>query len=446
MTDCSTQLTFDFYSESELRVDFEGGELTSDAGILLVRQADEKRGLTEGFASCIQEWRESSLITHTVLDQVRQRVYQICAGYEDADDCDDLRSDPGFKVACNRLPESGADLASQPTLSRLENHVTEKDLSRLRRYFVEKFIASYASPPTELILDVDGWDDPAHGCQQGTFWHGYFGQRVYYPAQVSEAKSGRPVLVQLRPGNSHAGKGLVGQLAWLFCRLRKAWPGVRITLRGDCGFSLPEVMRMCERLGVNYVLGIAGNDVLKEKAKGLQERARVEGCASGQKVRLFTDVYYAAKSWKEPRRVIIKAEQLLQGPNLRFLVTNRLDDPQELYDAVYVQRGEDCENRIKEFKCGLKADRLSCHRFLANQFRLYLCLAAYWLMLEIREAAEGTGFARAQVPRLREQLIKLGARIRQTARRVWVHIASGCPWKEVLEILCRRLAACPRSG
>jgi len=443
MTDCTTQLSFDFYTRSRLSVDFRGGDLTSDAGVLLLRQADEGLGLTEGFASCIRDWRNPFFIVHTLTDQVRQRVYQISAGYEDADDCDALRKDPIFKIACERLPRKDADLASQPTMSRLENHVTEKDLSRLRRFFLEKFIDSYSSPPVELILDVDGWDDPAHGHQQLTFWHGYFGQQMYYPVQISEAETGRPVLVHLRPGNSHAGKGIQGLLAWLFWRLRKVWPGVRITLRGDCGFSLPELRQVCERFQVEYVLGISTNEVLKRKAADLQERARLEWYRTGQKVRLFDDVYYAAQSWDEPRRVIMKAEHLPKGPNLRFLVTSRLDDPQELYDQVYVQRGEDCENRIKELKCGLKADRLSCHDFLANQFRLYLFTAAYWLMLRVREAAVDTPFERAQVPRLREQIIKLGARVRQTTRRVWIHIASACPWKEVFEILCTRLAVRP---
>ena len=446
MTDCSTQLTFDFYRESKLSVDFQGGDLTSDAGLLLVRQADEGLGLTEGLASCIRDWRNPLFILHTLRDQIRQRVYQLCAGYEDADDCDDLRKDPLLKVACDRLPETDPDLASQPTMSRLENHVTREDLSRLRRFFVEKFIDSYSTAPKELILDVDGWDDPAHGYQQLTFWHGYFDQRMYYPVQISEAKTGRPLVLHLRPGNSHAGKGIQGILAWLIWRLRRAWPAVRIVLRGDCGFSLPELIGICERLHVEYVLGIATNAVLKRKAAELQEQARLAWHRTGQKVRFFDDVYYAAQTWALPRRVIIKAEHLSQGPNLRFVVTNRFEDPKALYDDIYVQRGEACENRIKELKCGVKADRLSCHDFWANQFRLYLSLAAYWLMLAVRDAAVGTPFECAQVPRLRDQLIKLGARIRQTTRRVWVHIASSCPWKEVLQLLSARLAAQPNSA
>jgi len=251
MTHCSTELLFDFYPHKPLSVDFEGGDLTSDAGLLLVRQADEKRGFTTGLAACIEDWRNPFFIVHTLTDQVRQRVYQICAGYEDADDCDSLRGDPLLKIICDRLPRKDPDLASQPTMSRLENRVTRQDLSRLRKFFVDQFIASYATPPEELILDVDGWDDPTHGAQPLTFFHGYYEHHMYYPVPISEARSGRPVVVQLRPGNSHAGKGVRGILAWLIGRLRKAWPEVRITLRGDCGFSLPEIMNLGERLRID---------------------------------------------------------------------------------------------------------------------------------------------------------------------------------------------------
>lgn len=440
MTPCITDSLFNYYPKRELTVDFEGGNLTSDAGLLLIRQADETLKLTEGLASCIDDWRNPLLIVHTLTDQIRQRVYQICAGYEDADDCDSYRKDPIFKVACDRLPDDDPDLASQPTMSRLENRVCQKDLSRLRSHYVDQFIASYSTPPKELTLDMDGWADPTHGCQQLTFWHGYYDQSMYYPVQISEAQSGRPLVVHLRPGNSHAGKGIHAILAWLIWRLRKAWPGVQLLLRGDCGFSLPELLRLCERMRVDYVFGIGSNNVLKRKVENLLEYARLEYHQTGNKVRLFDDAYYKAKSWNEPRRLIMKAEWLDLGANTRFLITNRLEDAQELYDQVYVQRAEDCENRIKEFKLGLKADRLSCHDFLANQFRLILFQAAYWLMLEVRKAAEETPFERAQVDRLRVQLIKVAAQVKQTARRVWIHLASSFRWQVIFHRINARLA------
>jgi len=221
------------------------------------------------------------------------------------------------------LPQTDPDLASQPTMTRLENRVSKEDLARLRKFFVDRFIASYPTPPQELILDVDGWDDPTHGSQQMTFFHGYYEQHMYYPVQINDAQSGRPLVVHLRPGNSHAGKGIRGILAWLIWRLRKAWPQVRITVRGDCGFSLPELLNLFERLKIDYVVGIAGNDVLKRKVDYLLDRARLHYHRTGNKARLFDDVYYRAGSWKEPRRLIMKAEWLEKGENARFLITNR---------------------------------------------------------------------------------------------------------------------------
>lgn len=440
MTECNSDYLFDYYPKRQLTVDFKGGNLTSDSGLLLIRQADESMQLTDGMASCIQDWRNPFFIVHTLCDQIRQRVYQICAGYEDADDCDHFRSDPLFKVACDRLPSKDPDLASQPTMSRLENRVSKQDLARLRKFFVDRFIASYDVPPAELILDVDGWADPTHGNQQLTFFHGFYDQHMYYPVQISEAESGIPLVVHLRPGNSHAGKGIRGILAWLIWRLRKAWPHVKITLRGDCGFSLPELIKVCERMKIEYVLGIASNAVLKRKVDFLLDCARMQSYQTGMKARLFDDVYYQAGSWDEPRRLIMKAEWLEQGANTRFLITNRMEDAQTLYDKIYVQRAEDCENRIKEFKLGLKGDRLSCHDFEANQFRLYLFQAAYWLLLEVRKAAAGTPFERAQVHRLREQLIKVAGEVKQTVRRVWVHMASSFRWQEIFHLINRRLA------
>lgn len=440
MTECQPDYLFNYYPKHQLSVDFDGGNLTSDGGLLLIRQADETLGLTEGLASCIRDWRSPLLITHTLTDQVRQRVYQICAGYEDADDCDSFRKDPLFKIVCDRLPQTDPDLASQPTMTRLENRVSKEDLARLRKFFVDRFIASYPTPPQELILDVDGWDDPTHGSQQMTFFHGYYEQHMYYPVQINDAQSGRPLVVHLRPGNSHAGKGIRGILAWLIWRLRKAWPQVRITVRGDCGFSLPELLNLFERLKIDYVVGIAGNDVLKRKVDYLLDRARLHYHRTGNKARLFDDVYYRAGSWKEPRRLIMKAEWLEKGENARFLITNRGENAQEIYDKIYVQRAEACENRIKEFKRGLKGDRLSCHDFDANQFRLILVQAAYWLMIAVREAAAGTPWERAQVSRIREQLIKVGAQVKETVRRVWVHLATSFRWQEVFGLINARLA------
>jgi hypothetical protein len=245
--------------------------------------------------------------------------------------------------------------------------------------------------------------------------------------------------LQLRAGNSHAGKGVTGILRWLFWRLRRAWAGVKIILRGDSGFSLPEIVKVCERAGVSYVFGFASNSVLKRKIADLLERARLQHCQTQEKVRLFDDVYYAASSWTEPRRIVMKAEWLEKGANPRFVLTNMALPPQQLYDNFYVQRGADSEHPIKELKLGIKAGRLSCHRFEANQFRLLLAQAAYVLLLTIRLAASATRLAQAQVLRLRMALLKCAAHIKLSVRRVLVQLPDFFPFAHEFCLISHRL-------
>ncbi len=269
----------------------------------------------------------------------------------------------------------------------------------MRRLFLDRFIQAHQPAPEEIILDIDGWDAQTYGHQQLSLFHGYYGHKMYFPVLINEAESGYPLILQLRAGNSHSGKGIAGILRWLFWRLKRAWPQVKIILRGDAGFSLPELIRLCERSGVKYAFGLSSNAVLKRKISYLLELARLQYLRTQDKARLFDDVYYAAGSWSEPRRVIMKAEWLEKGPNPRFLVTNLLNEAKELYDQFYVQRGASSEHRIKELKLGIKADKLSCQKFIVNQFRLFLSQAAYILMLTIRKAAQGTRLAQAQVTR-----------------------------------------------
>ena len=377
---------------------------------------------------------------HPLPELVSQRVYQLVGGYEDANDSNRLRHDAIYKIACGRLPENGQNLlASQPTITRLENHVSKSEISKMRGLFVEHFIARYEQPPEEVVLDIDGWDAPTHGQQQLSFFHGYYAQTMYFPVLINEALSGFPLLLQLRAGNSHPGKGVAGLLRWLFWRLKRAWPGVKIILRADAGFALPEILRVCERSKVGYAIGFGTNAVLKRKIDPLLEQARVVACLSGQKARLFDDVYYAAGSWASPRRLVMKAEWLEKGPNPRFVVTNLELAPQRLYDGFYVKRGADSEHRIKDLKLGLQATRLSCSSFVANQFRLLLSQAAYVLMLGIRQAAAGTQFAKAQFERLRSSLIKVAARVRVSCRRVVVELAAVCPFAAEIHKIVQRL-------
>jgi hypothetical protein len=306
---------------------------------------------------------------------------------------------------------------------------------------VDAFIGQYSQAPKEIVLDIDGWDDPTHGQQQLSCFHGYYGQHMYFPVLINEAKSGYPLVLQLRAGNSHPGKGVAGLLRWLFWRLKRAFPGVRIILRTDAGFALPEILQVCERSAVGYAIGFARNAVTERKIAPLLEQARLQWVQTGQKARLFDDVYYAASTWDSPRRLVMKAEWLPKGPNPRFVLTNLELPPQALYDSFYVKRGADSEHRIKEFKLGIQADRLSCHKFIANQFRLLLAQAAYILLLAIRQAAKGTQFATAQVPRLQAMLIKGAARVRVSARRVLVELSAYCPFAQELRQITQRLVS-----
>jgi hypothetical protein len=393
-------------------------------------------------AACIAEWRERSKIVHSLEQLVSQRVYQLVGGYEDANDSNHLRHDPIYKIACGRLPVAQAEeLASQPTITRLENHVSKREVAAMRSRMVQGFIARYETAPDEMVLDIDGWDDPTHGQQQLSCFHGYFGQHMYFPVLINEASSGYPLVVQLRAGNSHPGKGVAGLLRWLFWRLRRAFPKTRIILRADAGFALPEILQVCERSGVGYAIGFARNGVLERKIADLLERARLQCVQTGQKARLFEDVYYAASTWRYPRRLVMKAEWLPKGANPRFVLTNLELSPQALYDRFYVHRGADSEHRIKELKLGIQADRLSCHNFIANQFRLLLSQVAYILMLAIRQAASGTQFATAQVQRLRSMLIKRAARVQVSTRRVLVELATDCPFAEELRLITRQLVS-----
>jgi len=330
-------------------------------------------------------------------------------------------------------------LASQPTISRLENSISKQEIKRLRSFFLEKFINSYTEIPSEIVLDVDGWDAQTHGHQQLSLFHGYYGHKMYFPVLINEAESGYPIVVELRRGNSHPGKGITGILRWLFWRLKKAWPGIRIILRGDAGFSLPEIMNVCERSKVKYAFGFSNNNVLKRKINYLLDRARLKFYRTQEKARLFDDVYYAAQTWDKPRRIIMKAEWLQKGANPRFIVTNLDLKPQELYDNFYVKRGASSEHRIKELKLGIKADRLSCQKFVVNQFRLFLAQAAYILMQEIRQAASGTKLALAQIFRWREAIIKTAAKVSVSVRRVLVELPSHCPFAKEIQLIAQRL-------
>lgn len=441
MTECTTeQLTFSYFRKRQLTVDFEGGEITSDAGLLLIRQADNALGLSAGMVACIVDRRDHRYADHDLRTLLRQRIYQIVAGYEDCNDGNLLRKDPALKAACDRLL-SDEDLASQPTLSRLENSVTIQDLYRIGEGFVGLYIRrNRKRKPKRIILDLDGTDDPTYGNQQLTFFHGYYDQYMYHPLVIYDADTGEMLTAVLRAGNRHASYGAVAILKRIVPRLKKAFPHTEIIIRGDAGFAVPDLYEYCEEEGLSYVIGLIRNNVLERMIEDLLEKAHEQYQETGQKQKLFAEGTYQAQSWSKERRVIMKAEWLIQGPNSRFVVTNLSYEPKDIY-VFYTERGGTCEVRIDEFKNGLRADRLSCHRFLANQFRLLLHMAAYWLVLRLREALRKTEFASMQVQQLRLRLLKIGAQVIQTARRVWFRLAGGYPWKNIFALVHHRLLA-----
>lgn len=389
------QQTFGFFDGLPVVVEASQAQLSSDGGLLPVREFDERIRLTEAFTAAIDDPRAPSQVDHPLEELVRARVYAILAGYEDQNDHDVLRTDPVFKLVAGRSPTE-EPLASQPTLSRFENGVSIASLKRLRDVFIDQFLQSFAEPPRRLTFDLDAVDDPAHGEQQLVMFHGFYEQYQYLPLLVTCADNDQIVMLSLRPGHVHAALGADDDLAYLVQRVRQVWPGVHIHVRGDAGFGMPWMLNMSERLGVDYSYGLAANPVLKRHSEALLaeavaayehdcQRAKQADLPAPPTRRLCDGFWYQAKTWPQPRWVIVKAEANAQGTNRRFVLCNRPGArllPEAAY-SDYAARGES-ENRNKEFKCDLAMDRLSDHRFMANFFRLYLHAAAHNLLVRLR--------------------------------------------------------------
>lgn len=442
-TVCHTQLSFANLESKAVVATFDGGKITSDGGCLLLREIDERVGVIDSIHQALVDPRDPAKIRHHQSDLLRQRVLAIALGYEDCNDHDTLRFDPALKTAVGRAPDSAADLASQPTFSRLENRVDARQLVRLSRQLMEGYIAAHPGDRKLIVLDVDSTDDATHGRQQMSLFHGYYDQHMYHPLVVFDGVDGYPLAAVLRPGNAHAAKGAVGILRNLIRRLQKAYPNATVLVRADGGFASPAIYRLLERLHVRYTIGLITNDRLKDHVADLIAETAHAHAASGEKQRAFTSFRYRAGSWDTSRRVIAKVEQLAKGANTRFVVTNlRFETPQQVYDGLYVGRG-DAENRIKELKLHLKADRTSCHRFAANQFRLLLHTFAFVLLWHLRQAAAGTELATATFETLRLRLLKIGARVQETVRRIVLHMASSYPYQRLFADVAANIQAMP---
>ena len=416
---------------------FDLDALTSDGGLVWLAEADAALDLSSLLAAEIPDWRRRRG-RHTLESLVQQRLYQIACGYDDQNDATTLRHDPLLKQVCGRLPVSGAALASQPTLSRLENAVDRRACYRLAVALGTIYLRERErnGVPARILLDLDSTADPVHGEQEGAAYHGYYRQHMYHPLLIFDGDTDQLITAVLRPGNVHASRGIVAVLRRIVAAIQERWPGVGIALRADSGFAIPALYAYCEREDIVYTIGLVTNGRLEELAAPLLTTALTQAAMSGEKVRLIGETTYQAGSWAAERRVVYKAEALAKGPNTRFVVTTRTDPAQTVYDE-YVDRGEP-ENWIKDLKRHCFADRLSCHSFWANQFRLLLHAAAYWLLDTLRRWLMTAGMERIQLDTLRLRLLKIGGWVRELATVIRLHLSSSHPGRPLWDLLAAR--------
>jgi Transposase DDE domain group 1 len=451
------QLRFPPIAGYTVRADFAGGALSSDFGALLLRGIDRQIGLTARLAAAVRDKRHLSYIDHPLRDLFAQRIYQIASGYADGNDANSLRHDPLFKLSMERLPlEPAQDLASAPTFSRLEHSVDRKDLYRLTQAFVDHFIASYPEPPAAIVLDLDHSDDPTYGQQKFAFYNHHYRSYCYLPLFIFEGTSHALVTAYLRPGKRPTGAENAMILVRLLSYLRRHWPRTHILVRGDSHFATPEVIEVvAHRRLTNFVFGLAGNAVLlrqaasvMQEARGLHQQRTARAQAHGERPpassRVYEEFSYAAASWAQPWRVIVKAEVMAAGDNPRFVVTSlEAPTPQQVYDELYCARGN-CENDIKAVKCDLHSDRTSATTFLANAMRLLLSCAAYVLHHALRtHTLSHTALATAQPSTLILTLFKVATQIKQYKDRILLHLPTSCPAKALLHHVTTLLAAIP---
>jgi Transposase DDE domain group 1 len=417
-----------------IEANFDGGDISSDAGVLLLRRVDERIGLSRAAAAVLSDARDPTRITHSLRDLLAQRIYGLCCGYEDLNDHDALRDDLLMQTAVGRVDT----LASSPTLSRMETRATRAQAVALHGVLIDQFIASHKTPPEELVLDVDASDVPLHGNQEHSEFHAYYDHHCYLPLYVF---CGQAMLAcVLRRSRIDGAKNAAAVIKLLVQRLRRAWPQARIIVRGDSGFCRQRLLRWCERTGVNYIIGLARNARLEAQVRYAELMLAEQYEASGLKQRLIDEFIYAADSWDIQRRVITRLEHGAQGNNPRFVVTDLQGDAAQLYERLYCARGE-AENRIKEAQLDLFGTRASCHRFAANQLRLLLAALAYTLMQRLRELAlKGTELERAAAATVRVRLLKIGAAVMRNTRRVRVLLASHHPLRSAFLSAAQALA------
>jgi hypothetical protein len=467
-TECN-QSTFEFHGLNQRKVvaRFDGGNITSDAGILLLREVEKRTGLIVGLAQCFRDYRDARWVEHSVEELLGQRLFGMCLGYEDLNDHDQLRADPMLAVAVNKVDplglnrlreeDRGKALAGKSTLNRLElGKAGEIDKykkilmqeSEIDAWIVRAFIEAHDAAPEDMVLDLDATDDLIHGNQEGRFFHGYYGNYCYLPLYIF---SGEHLLcARLRRSNIDGAEGAVEELARIVAQIRQAWPAVKIVLRADSGFCRDDLMTWCENNQIDYVLGLAKNERLKREITEETKQAETQFDQTQQATRVFKDFpYKTLNSWSRERRVIGKAEWMEKGANPRFVVTSlppERMDARAVYEDFYCGRG-DMENRIKEQQLDMFADRTSAATMRANQLRLYLSSAAYILMHALRRLGlKNTDLARAQCQTIRLKLLKIGAQVRVTVRNIWISLAGGYPYADTFAAVVANLQALPLRG
>ena len=426
---------------------FDGGQMSSDGGLLVLREVEARLAVAERLAACLRDPREPTRIDHELDEMLRFRSLMIAAGYPDGNDARTLREDPIFKMALDRLPASGPDLCSQPSISRLENMASRAQLYRMGVAMIDLYCASYPQVPKRIVLDIDDTFDAVHGGQQLRLFNAHHDDYGFQPFHIYDG-SGRLVTTVLRPAKRPSGKEILTLLKRVIAAIRANWPRVSILLRGDGHYACPEVMGWCEAEGLDYIFGLPGNERLHRHTETLlaktQERfARAKAddpdLPAGFKLRRFKEFYDGAKSWKRVRRTIARVEATSLGTDVRYIVTNlQRGQPRRLYEKLYCRRGQ-AENFIKDHKTHLASDRPSCTSAAANQFRLFLHGAAYWILWSLRACApKRSPWRRAQFDTIRLRVIKIAARVVEGKRKIAVHLPSSCPDQQIVRLFAER--------
>ncbi len=420
-------------SDKRVELSFTGDQISSDGGLLLLREVENQLGLIDRISSCITDNRDNRYIDHTIKEMLMQRVFQIAAGYEDCNDCNDLRDDMIFKVCAGRFPQSGQELASQPTMSRLENSIDSKDLYRMGQQLMDTFISSYDREPEVIILDCDDTNNNTYGQQELNLFNFYYHNHCYMPLHIYEGLSGKLISTILKPGRRSKQSDIASLLKKLISHLREEWPNTRIIVRGDSHFTSADLMEWCgDQYNIGFITGLAGNKKLHELASVTIKSAKREFKQYGKYVKRYHSFFYKAGSWAKPEKVVVKVEVSDQGTNIRYIVTNMVEfKAKALYEKGYCARCA-MELRIKEHKLYLRSDRSSCTSFKANQFRLFLHSMAYIILHTFqKETLRGTEFANASFDTIQKKIIKTAAWVRELKTKIKIELPRCCPTKAI---------------